>query len=88
MRKIECKNEGCTSFYDGEFPDDDWTCARCQRPESKLLQLRKGTRQDVLRSESTDRTRIRYWMRWSRTEGIRLGLTTEPNLPKRRSRDP
>lgn len=88
MRKIECKNEGCTSFYDGEFPDNDWVCLTCKQPPSKLFHREKSTRQDVLRSESTNRTRVRYWMRWSRTEGIRLGLTTEPILPKRRSREP
>jgi hypothetical protein len=68
MRKIECKNEGCSSYYDGEFPDDDWECNSCKQPESKLFQLRRGTRQDVLRSESTDRTRVRYWMRWLREQ--------------------
>jgi hypothetical protein len=70
MRKIECKNESCTSYYDGEFPDNDWECTRCKNnlKESKLLYQGKSTRQDVLRSASTDRTRVRYWMRWLRDQ--------------------
>ena len=68
MRKVECKNEGCTSYYDGEFPDNSWECTRCKQPESKLLQRTKKSRQDVLRSDSTDRTRVRYWMRWLREQ--------------------
>ena len=46
----------------------------------------KVSRQTLLETESTVRTRVRFWMEWSRTEGRRLGLTCEPqpapNLPK------
>ena len=38
----------------------------------------KQSRQTVLETESTVRTRVRFWMEWSRTEGRRLGLTCEP----------
>ena len=38
----------------------------------------KVSRQTVLETESTVRTRVRFWMEWSRTEGRRLGLTCEP----------
>lgn len=68
MRKIECKTEGCTSYYDGEFPDNDWACRTCRQPPSLLFVRTKKTRQDVLRSESTNRTRVRYWMRWLREQ--------------------
>lgn len=34
--------------------------------------------QTVLQTASTDRARLRYWRQWSLTEGIRLGLTVEP----------
>ncbi len=39
---------------------------------------RKQSVQTLLETESTIRTRVRYWMNWSRTEGRRLGLTCEP----------
>ena len=35
--------------------------------------------QTVLQTSSTVRTRYRYWMNWSRTEGRRLGQTVEPS---------
>ena len=38
----------------------------------------KKSVQTLLETESTVRTRVRYWMNWSRTEGRRLGLTCEP----------
>ena len=38
----------------------------------------KVSRQTLLETESTVRTRVRFWMEWSRTEGRRLGLTCEP----------
>lgn len=34
--------------------------------------------QTVLQTASTDRSRLRYWRQWMLTEGIRLGLTVEP----------
>lgn len=39
----------------------------------------KTSVQTVLETQSTVRTRVRYWMNWSRTEGRRLGLTVEPS---------
>ena len=66
-KKIECATEGCTSFYDGEDygVEITWHCLKCQQPQkSKLFDTKKKSKQDVLRSASTDRTRIRYWMRW------------------------
>ena len=40
--------------------------------------VEKQSRQTVLETESSVRTRVRFWMEWSRTEGRRLGLTCEP----------
>jgi hypothetical protein len=70
MKRIECATEGCHSFYDGEDYGVEviWHCLKCQRPESRLFDRTKKMRQDVLRSESTDRTRVRYWMRWLREQ--------------------
>jgi hypothetical protein len=39
----------------------------------------KTSVQTVLQTESTDRSRYVYWMKWSRTEGRKLGLTVEPS---------
>ena len=38
----------------------------------------KQSRQTLLETPSMIRTRVRFWMEWSRTEGRRLGLTCEP----------
>lgn len=34
--------------------------------------------QTVLKTDSTDRARLRYWRQWSRTTGVELGLTVLP----------
>ena len=88
MKKYECATEGCTSSYDGEDYGVEltWHCLKCTQPKTGLMDRKKGTRQTVLQTASTDRVRLRYWARWAETEGVRLGLIVEPNLPERRSR--
>ena len=65
-KRIECSSENCQSYYDGEDYGAEiiWHCLKCREPESKLFDTKKESKQEVLRSASTDRTRIRYWMRW------------------------
>lgn len=47
----------------------------------------KSSRQTVLPTLGADRARVRYWLQWSLTEGVKLGLTVPleertTNLPK------
>lgn len=69
-KKIECATEGCHRYYDGEDygVEITWHCLTCKQPESRLFDRKKESKQEVLRSASTDRTRVRYWMRWLRQQ--------------------
>ena len=70
-KKIECSTEGCHRYYDGEDygVEITWHCDTCQTyPNNTRLFERRKTKQVVLRSASTNRTRFRYWMRWLRKQ--------------------
>jgi hypothetical protein len=64
--------------------DEFGTCEYMHQANPRVCTCRftapvvKQSRQTVLETESTVRTRVRFWMEWSRTEGRRLGLTCEP----------
>jgi hypothetical protein len=55
------------------------TCDRLLNMEQ--LGRRTKNVQSTLKTESTDRVRLRYWIRWARTTGIEEGWMVEPTKP-------